>query len=194
LYTTTRWSKLLLLMAASASLLSMLGFAPASSRPWKATPITLAREYGQIIDTRGIGDIVIVSWMVPQGIPADSPGAVAMQAMLQHYVLMVTVHGQLDKTTGVVSFKDNEDFSVKDRNGKQLASVARESLPPTNIAMITGMEAVFRQSLGAMGSGMKTFLFNGEGIDSCKKGQLAVQFAGETYTWDTPFPGCDNKN
>jgi hypothetical protein len=60
--------------------------------------------------------------------------------------------------------------------------------------MITGMEAVFRQSLGAMGSGMKTFLFNGEGIDSCKKGQLAVQFAGETYTWDTPFPGCDNKN
>jgi hypothetical protein len=123
-------------MAASASLLSMLGFAPASSRPWKATPITLAREYGQIIDTRGIGDIVIVSWMVPQGIPADSPGAAAMQAMLQHYVLMVTVHGQLDKTTGVVSFKDNEDFSVRDRNGKQLASVARESLPPTNIAMI----------------------------------------------------------
>jgi hypothetical protein len=114
--------------------------------------------------------------------------------MLQHYVLMVAVHRQFDKTTGVISFKDDDRFSVKDRTGKQLAPVAREPLPPMNIAMITAMEAVFRQSSGAMGNGMKTFILNAEGIDSCKKGQLAAQFAGETYTWDTPFPGCDNKS
>jgi len=41
---------------------------------------------------------------------------------------------------------------------------------------------------------MKMFVFESGAIDSCKKGQLAVPLAGETYTWDTPFPGCEQKS
>jgi hypothetical protein len=182
--------KPMMLLATTAVLLS----SPASSRQWKATPEALARDYGQIVDSRGVGEIIVLSWMVPQGIPMQNPGAPVMRDMLQHYVLVLAVHSQFDKTTGAVSFKDGEEISLKDQAGKPLTPVARETLPPTNIAMITAMEAVFKQSLGQMGAGMKAYLFNAAGADACKKGQLAAQFAGETYTWDTPFPGCDGKN
>ena len=84
--------------------------------------------------------------------------------------------------------------SVRIVNGKALTPVARNDLPPTNTAMLAALEAMFRQSIGAMGKGMKMFVFEGGNIDSCKKGQLSVPLASETYTWDTPFPGCDQKS
>jgi hypothetical protein len=37
---------------------------------------------------------------------------------------------------------------------------------------------------------MKLFVFDGAGIDSCSKGRLSIPLADETYTWDTPFPSC----
>jgi len=185
-----RLFKPLMLLLAGAGVMSLLGSSPVSSRQWKATPEALAREYGQIIDTRALGEIVVLSWMAPHGIPAENPGAPVMRDMLQRYVLILAVHSQFDKSSGVVSFKEGEAVTVKDQSGKTLAPVARESLPPTNIAMITAMEAVFKQSLGQMGAGMKAYLFDSAGTDACKKGQLAAQFAGETYTWDLPFPGC----
>jgi hypothetical protein len=52
------------------------------------------------------------------------------------------------------------------------------------------MEAMFRQSLGTFGQGMKVFVFDAAGVTSCKPGGLTVPFADETYTWQTPIPGC----
>jgi hypothetical protein len=45
-----------------------------------------------------------------------------------------------------------------------------------------------------MGKGMRMFVFEGGAIDACKKGQLSVPLASETYTWDTPFPGCEQRS
>ncbi len=58
--------------------------------------------------------------------------------------------------------------------------------------MLAGLEAVLRQSLGAYGKGLKVFVFDKGDVDSCQKGQLSVQLAGENYTWETPFPGCSS--
>jgi hypothetical protein len=37
---------------------------------------------------------------------------------------------------------------------------------------------------------MRFFTYDGSTIHSCMPGKLTVPFGGETYTYDTPIPGC----
>ncbi|MBV9561681.1 MAG: hypothetical protein JOY90_14715 [Bradyrhizobium sp.] len=172
----------------------MCGFFPASSRQWKPTPDALARDYATITDARANGELVVLMWIVPRMVQPTATGAAAATAMAQKYVMLVVVRGRLDKATGSMSFDDIDSLDAKDQSGKALTAVSRNDLPPNSTAMVAALEAVFRQSMGAMGKGMKMFIFEGANIDSCKKGQLSVPFGSETYTWDTPFPGCDQKS
>jgi hypothetical protein len=184
-------------IAAAAVTLFALGPSPALSRQWKATPEAVARDYATINDTRAGGELILLLWFVPQMAPSNSTGADILAAMLQRYaamlqryVVIVAVHGHLERTTGTLSFEDIDGLKTMDQTGKPLTPVARGDLPPTNIAMLAAIEGLLRQSLGAMGKGMKIFVFDARGVDSCKQGQLEVPLASETYTWDTPFPGC----
>jgi len=177
----------------AAVLLSLFVLRPVSARQWRATPDAIARDYATITDTRPNGELIMLMWIVPRMVLPNSPGAAAATAMVQKYVLMVAVHCHLDKTTGIMSFDEIENLEIKDQSGKSLTPVVKADLPPTNTAMLAALEAMFSQSIGAMGKGMKMFVFDGANVDSCKKGQLSVPLANETYTWDTPFPGCDQK-
>jgi hypothetical protein len=172
------------------SIVSLAGFSSASSRIWKATREAKARDYVTINDTRANGDLVLLLWFVPQMVQAGTPGAANFSAILQKYVIMMAVHGHLDKTSGSVSFDDLTTLEARDQAGKPLPLMARKDLPPTTIAALSGMEALFRQSFGAMGNGMKMFVFDSGEVSSCKNGKLSVPLAGETYTWNTPIPGC----
>jgi hypothetical protein len=169
----------------------LAGLSPASSRQWKATPDAIARDYATITDARPNGELILLMWIVPHMMQPSATGAVAAMAMVQKYVVLVAVHGHLDKASGIMSYDDIDALDVKDQSGKPLTSIARGDLPPTNTAMLAALEAMFRQSIGAMGKGMKMFVFDGANVDSCRRGQLSVPLANETYTWDTPFPGCD---
>ena len=180
-------------VVAAAALLLLSGLYPASARQWRATPDAIARDYATITDTRPNGELIMLMWIVPRMVLPNSPGAAAAITMVQKYVLVVAVHGHLDKATGIMTFDDVESLEVRDQAGKALTPVTKADLPPTNTAMLAALEAMFRQSIGAMGKGMKMFVFDGANVDSCKKGQLSVPLANETYTWDTPFPGCDQK-
>ena len=181
-------------VVAAAALLLLSGLYPALARQWRATPDAIARDYATITDTRPNGELIMLMWIVPRMVLPNSPGAAAAITMVQKYVLVVAVHGHLDKATGIMTFDDVESLEVRDQAGKALTPVTKADLPPTNTAMLAALEAMFRQSIGAMGKGMKMFVFEGGNIDSCKKGQLSVPLASETYTWDTPFPGCDQKS
>ena len=112
--------------------------------------------------------------------------------MLKKYVVLLVAHGQLEKATGTISFQEINELQALPPGGKPLAIVAREDLPPAPAAMLVAMEGVFRQSLGALGKGSRLFIFDAGGVDYCKEGRLSVPFANETYTWDTPFPGCQS--
>jgi hypothetical protein len=177
-------------VAAAAIMLFVLGASPALSRQWKATPEALARDYAAINDQRPGGELVLAMWFVPQMIPANSAGADVAKAMLQKYVVIVVAHGRLQSATGSVSFENVDTLQAINQSGKPLTPVARDSLPPTNIAMVSALESFLRQTLGSMGSGMKMFVFEAGDIGSCNRGQLSILLANETYTWDTPFPGC----
>jgi hypothetical protein len=177
-------------LIAAAVVLSLTGLSPLSSRQWKATPDAIARDYATITDARPNGELILLMWIVPRMMQPSGAGAPTAMAMVQRYVVLVAVHGRLDKATGIMSYDDLDGLEVR-AGGKTLAPVARTDLAPTNTAMLTALEAMFRQSIGAMGKGMKMFVFDGANVDSCRKGQLTVPLGGETYSWDTPFPGCD---
>jgi hypothetical protein len=166
---------------------------PASSRQWKATPEAMARDYSFIQDSRPGGELVLIGWFIPEMTARNTPGADVLAEMLHKYVVILAVHGHVDRATGTMSVDDVNSLEAKDQSGNPLAAVAKDDLPPTNIAVLTAMEGFLRQSFGAMGKGLKMFIFDAGSVGSCKQGQLSVPFAGETYTWDTPIPGCTAK-
>lgn len=161
-----------------------------SSRIWKATPQAISRDYVTIQDNRGPGDLVFLIWFVPQMLPSDAAGSPMAAGILDKYALISLAHGHFDMKTGAVTFDEIDALQAKDQSEKPLTPVQRDALPPAAAGMLVAMEAVFRQSLGALGKGTKTFVFDAGSVRSCGKGRLAVLFAGETYTWDTPIPGC----
>ena len=170
--------------------LSAVAVSTASSRNWKATPDAIARDYATINDARAGGELVLLMWFVPGMVRSDMSGAASLAATLQKYVVVMVVHGRLDKTSGTFSFDDIDTLEARNQTGKPLKLLARSDMPPAPTAVLTAVEAMFRQSLGAMGKGAKMFVFDAADVDSCKKGGMSIPFAGETYTWDTPFPSC----
>jgi hypothetical protein len=170
--------------------LSAVAVSTASSRNWKATPDAIARDYATINDARPGGELILLMWFVPAMVQPGVSGAANLAAMLQKYVVVMVVHGHLDKASGTFSFENIDTLEASDRAGKPLNLLARSDMPPAPTAMLAAVEAMFRQSLGAMGKGAKMFVFDAAGVDSCKPGGMSIPFAGETYTWDTPIPGC----
>jgi hypothetical protein len=173
----------------AATLLGM-GVTTGSARIWKPSPEKVARDYATINDVRPTGDLVLLMWFVPGMIQPDAAGAAAVKAILQKYVVLVAAHGTLDKTTVSYSFEDIDHLQATDQNQQPLAPISRNDLPPATIAVLSALEAMFRQTAGAMGKGMKVFVFDAGAVNSCTHGELTVPLAGETYTWETPIPAC----
>jgi hypothetical protein len=118
-----------------------------------------------------VAELVVALWFVPQMVP-NSRGAEVAKAMLQNYVVVVGAHGRLQSATGTMSFENVDALPAMDQSGKSLTPVARDSLPPTNAGMLTALESSSQQTLGAMGNGMKMFVFDAGDVGSCKRGQL----------------------
>lgn len=176
------------LIATLAAAISFGECPSAVSRVWKALPDAIARDYARIEDARG-GETVILMWFAPPTVKADAPTLALIQT-LQKYTVIVAAHARIEKLSGAVTFEEINTLEARDATGKPLTLLARENLPPTAAGLLTALETVLRQSLGAMGKGTKMFVFNAENVDACKEGELSVPLAGETYTWKTPFPGC----
>ena len=172
------------------AVLSVIAVSAASSRNWKATPDAIARDYATINDARPGGELILLMWFVPTMVRTDMSGAANLMATLQKYVVVMAVHGRLDKASGTFSFDDIDTLQARDQTGRPLNLLAGSAMPPAPTAVLAAVESMFRQSLGAMGKGMKMFVFEAGDVDSCKKGGMSIPYAGETYTWDTPFPNC----
>jgi hypothetical protein len=144
----------------------MISFAappPASSRTWNPTPEALARDYAVITDNRASGELIMLMWLAT---PMAAAGAnvAAVNTMLDQYVVMTVVHACFNRTNGSVSFDEINTLEARDISDHPLVTV----------------ESIFRQSLGAMGNGMRTFLFEAGSVRSCEQGALRVPFAGDS--------------
>jgi hypothetical protein len=157
----------------------------ASSRPWKATPVQIAGEYAAIAHTKSNTDFVNIRWWAA---PTVMPGTLA--GILEKYIVVSVVHFHINPVGGTLSFDNVETLEARDAADKPLTLIQRDALPPAAIGILSGFEASFRQSLGRLGDGTKFFTFDAGTVRACEKGGISVPFAGETYTWETPFPGC----
>ena len=159
--------------------------APAGARPWKPKPQNLAQDYAQILDVRSQGEVVVLFWFVPEMAP-ETPAAAAL---LDKYVVIGVAHAR-SGPGGSMLFDAIDPLQVNDANGKPLTFLDGDKLPSDISDLVTAMGGTMRQSLGAMGQGMRFFVYESAGVHACSKGGISIPYEGEGYTYDTPIPGC----
>lgn len=174
------------ILFATVVLLSTLS--PAQSRTWSRDPASLAQDYAVINDNRSGGEVVMVLWMVPPLVP-NTPSTQRARDMLEKYVVLGVAHAHIAKDA-TMTFDSVTALQARDGNGQPLTSLNENTMPPTVVGALATMKSAFGRSLGALGTGMQWFVFDGGAVHACTKGRMSVPFAGETYTYDTPIPGC----
>lgn len=152
-------------------------------RTWKPTPLSLARDYTMITDTRP-GDVRLVFWIASQTLSNAEA-----QKIFEDYVVIGVARMHISPA-GNTSFDAADTLQASDGQGKPLKLLGDDDIAPAVRGSVTAVEALFRQSLGPLGQGFRWFVFAGGTVSACKPGGLSVPFAGETYTYETPIPGC----
>jgi hypothetical protein len=178
----------LLMRAGFVSLAILVLFVPASARQWNPDSRGSALDYTQILHAKSGGEIVVVWWVVPESFPNDANSQV-LKDVLGRYVVIGLANGR-PTPNGAMGFSPVLDLKVTDQSGRQLSPLPASVTPPELAQAMGAVQAIARQSLGAIGQGMRFFTFDGSTIHSCMAGKLTIPFGGETYTYDTPIPGC----
>ena len=160
----------------------------AKSRPWKPTPTQIAVDYASIIHNRGNNEFVIIGWWA-----APTTATRPLLSLFEKYIFISVVHSHLkrDQDGRATELYDETDRSeIRDGAGNALSPVERDALPPATIGLLANFEAGYRQAIGPRGKGVRFFLFDAGSVRACEKGGISIPLDGETYTWETPFPGC----
>jgi hypothetical protein len=171
--------------AALAGALLMLSL-PAAARPWNPSGHVLAQDYSVITDNRPGHDMAMVFWTTW---PMVDNAPQTIRDLLDKYVVLGVAHGQLD-VGGKMIFDREEGAQAAGPDGVALKPVDEANYPPTVAGTIAILGGTMRQGMGAMGQGIKFLVFESGDVRACEKGRLSVTYAGQTYTYDTPIPGC----
>ena|ERR1039458_3910297 len=177
----TRWISCVLVVLLSA-------VSPAQSRTWSRNPTNLAQDYVLINDNRGNGDVVLILWLAAPMIQSG-PSTQAARELLDKYIVIGVAHAHASKE-GTFTFDRTATLEANDGSGQPLKSLNADTMPPSVVGTLAAMQSAFGRSLGAFGQGIQWFAFDSGTTHACTKGGLSVIFAGETYTYDTPIPGC----
>jgi hypothetical protein len=160
---------------------------PIAARQWNPDTRGASLDYTQIVHTKPNGEIVLVWWAVPETFPGDANSKV-LTDVLSRYVIIGVAHGH--NGAGGVSLDPVADLGIADQSSRQFSPLAANGAPAEVTQALATLQALARQSLGPLGTGVRWFAFDGSMIHSCTAGKISVPFAGETYTYDTPIPGC----
>ena len=178
----------LLRSAATVLALACLAVPPAMARQWNPDARGAALDYAQIFHQKSPGEVVFVWWVTPEAFPAGNNNQ-TIQDVLSRYIVLGIAHGRTS-TAGQMSFDPIADLRITDATSRSLPPLAANAMPPDLAQTIAGLQMLARQSLGPMGQGIRFFVFDGSTIHTCSPGKMSVPFEGETYTYDTPIPGC----
>jgi len=165
------------------------GAAPAQSRPWKPKPNALALDYAQILDQRSTRDSIVIWWLAP---PMMERASVEAQELLDKYVVVGIVHAHM-LVGGSMSFDPIETIEASDGSGSPLTQLTGDNIPPLAQGTLAALQAILQKAIGPMGQGFRWFVFEGGAVHACEPGGLSVAYDGETYTYETPIPGCPAK-
>jgi hypothetical protein len=170
-------------------MLSGAMFSPAYSRLWKPSSIQLAGDYAFIAHAKSNTDYVNLRWWAA---PTVQPGT-TLANLLEKFVVISVVHYHIQLPSGALSFDDIATLEARGSSDIPLTFIPQNALPPGVVGVLAGWEASLRQSMGRFGDGTKFFIFDAGTVHACEKGRISVPYDGETYTWETPFPGCPSQ-
>jgi hypothetical protein len=160
--------------------------APAAARLWKPTPEQEAQDYSTITHNKGPDGRVVLSWM-----SSASMSSPVMQQLLDKYLVLSVVHTR-SGPGGTTSWDEVQGVQVMDAGGAALKELSGDAIPPTLVGMIATVEAVMKQNSHGQANGHWS-VYDAGAVHACGPGKLQVAYGGETYTWDTPLPGCPKK-
>lgn len=156
----------------------------AQARQWKPSLQAQVSDYLEILDQRE-GHFILVWWLASPMIPNNPTAA----ALFDKYVVIVALHAEMD-AAAVASYQKIASLDVEDGNHQALTPVPEDKVPPTLTGALAAMGAAFKQLLGAMGQHVQYFVYESGGVNACRHGRLFVYYNGESYSYDTPIPGC----
>jgi hypothetical protein len=142
-------------------------------------------NYLQIVDSRDGRDVIMIWWLAP---PMFDETARTSLLVLDQYFVVGFVHGQVN-TGGTITYDSSDAPVVTGNDGVPMKLLTSDAIPPTVTGLLAGVQASLGQSIGALGKGIQWDTFTGP-ARACSKGNISIAYAGETYTYDTPIPGC----
>jgi hypothetical protein len=157
--------------------------APAGARLWKPTPQQVAVDYTVINHNKGAEGRVIISWMASTLMTAPT-----MKQLVDKYVVLSIVHTR-QGIGGTTDWDDVQGVQVTDGKGQALKELTGDAIPPSLVGVTAGIDAGMRQSTQGKGKAHWAIYESGP-VNACQPGQLVVSYDGESYTFDTPMPGC----
>jgi hypothetical protein len=156
---------------------------PASARLWKPTPLQQAQDYTVLNHNKGAEGRVIIQWLASTTNPSP-----VMQQVLDKYVVISIVHSRMVPGGGT-SWDEVQGVAVTDSDGVALKEVPPDAVPPTLVGLFAQVDAMMRQS--SQGKAKSHWgVYEAGNAHACAKGKLSLTYDGETYSWDTPLPGC----
>jgi hypothetical protein len=174
--------------AATTLAVTWLAVPPVTARQWNPDARAASLDYTQIFHQKSPGEIVFLWWVTPEAFPAGSNNQ-TIQDVLSRYIVLGIAHGRTS-TAGQMSFDPIDDLRISDATLRSLPPLPANAMPSELAQTIASLQMLARQSLGPMGQGIRFFVFDGSTIHTCAAGKMTVPFDGETYTYDTPIPGC----
>lgn len=160
-----------------------LAASPAVARLWKPTPLQLAQDYTLITHNKGEEGRVTIQWMA-----SPTVTALTLKQTLDKYVVIGISHMR-GGVGGVTSWDDIEGVQVSDTGGQALKEITGDGIPPALVGLFGAIDAtVSRASQGKAKA--RWYVFEPGQVSACAPGKLSVTYDGETYTYDTPIPGC----
>lgn len=178
-----------MIVATATALAAATASETAEARMWSKDPAAQALDYLMIQDQRGTKETVIVLWLSSALIPDSSPNAVNAKALLDKYMLIATLHAQL-KTDGTFTPIEGEPVEARGVDGGPLPQLDEATQPPAIVGALATVQSLFTKMLGPFGKSVHWTVFDGSNTKPCGNGGFRVVYAGETYTYDTPIPGC----
>lgn len=162
----------------------------AEARTWNGSPAARALDYSEIIDTKPGGMMRVLVWLTPPMVPAANAQA---RKLFDQYVIIGAVDTMM-QPNGIAEFPPVGSMQAWGANQEQLLLLHGDDLPPTMQGAMVAVRAALSRSLGAMGQHTQWFTFDAGSVRACEPGQLSVLIDGDTYTYDTPIPGCAPTN
>jgi len=91
---------------------------------------------------------------------------------------------------GTMTYAPINELQATDNSGNALTPLVGDNIPPAAQGALVTLQGVLKKMIGPMGEGIHWFVFEAGAVHSCEKGGLVIAYDGETYTYDTPVPGC----